>query len=264
MNSEAKTWGLILFSFVATAMMFVMAPPIPQLTEFHSFADTRSFFAIPNFWNVVSNLPFLFVGFLGLKRIQEANIPEQLKWVYSAIYFGSLLVCAGSSFFHWSPDHFSLMFDRLPMALVFMSLLTVVIAEQISIRGARVLWIPLLIVGVVSVLYWYWSETQGVGDLRLYVLVQFLPMLLIPTMLLMYPSRYSSVKGYWQLFGCYVVAKLLEQFDGEILAIGEIISGHSLKHIVAAIGLYFLLQHFVSRQSLPAKSDEFSARALSN
>ncbi len=259
MNTTVKNWSLFLFAVIATAMMFFLSPPIPQLSEFHTFADTRSFFGIPNFWNVVSNIPFFIVGYLGLKQLGSANIPEKLKLTYQTIYFGALLICAGSSFFHWHPDHFSLMFDRLPMTFVFMSLLTVVIAEQVSEWGAKILWIPLMMIGIVSVIYWYWSESQGVGDLRLYVLVQFLPMLLIPAMLLMYPSRYSSTKGYWLLFAFYVVAKLFEQFDGEILAIGEIISGHSLKHILAAVGLFYLLRHFVSRNHRLQKSNEWKA-----
>jgi hypothetical protein len=250
MNKNFKTWSLIIFSVIATVIMFTLVAPIPQLIEFHTFSDTRHFYGIPNFANVISNLPFLMVGYIGLRQLRVANIPSNLKLPYITIYLGSLLIYIGSSFFHWHPDHFSLLFDRLPMTLVFMSLLTVVIAEQVSERGARVLWIPLLFVGVASVVYWYWSETQGVGDLRLYVLVQFLPMLLIPVMVLIYPSKYSSTKGYWQLFGCYLLAKLFEEFDREIFEVLGIVSGHTLKHIVAAVGLYLLLRHFITRKTL--------------
>ena len=37
----------------------------------------------------------------------------------------------------------------------------------------------------------------------------------------------------------YVAAKLLEHFDGQIFATLSVISGHSLKHVAAAIGVYF-------------------------
>jgi hypothetical protein len=250
MSVTLKTGSMVLLAGLVSAILFLCVPPISQMPEFHSFADNRSVFGIPNFWNVVSNFPFLIVGFLGAKHLQQARLPTRLTLIYKTIFWGVILVFAGSSFFHWEPNIFSLMFDRLPMTLVFMSLLTVVIAEYVSERGAQVLWIPLLTIGIVSVVYWYWSETQNAGDLRLYLLVQFLPMLLIPIMLLCFSTKYSSSKGYWQLLACYVVAKLAEHYDRALLDWSGFISGHSIKHIVAAVGLYYLLKHFLTRKDL--------------
>src|SRR5215472_12695351 len=52
-----------LAAIAVLAMLFV--PPIHQDPAYHHFADQRTLFGIPNFFNVVSNLPFLFVAIWG-------------------------------------------------------------------------------------------------------------------------------------------------------------------------------------------------------
>ena len=92
-----------------------------------------------------------------------------------------------------------------------------------------------MILGVCSVLYWSWTEAQGRGDLRPYALVQFLPMLLMPLILLMYPQRY--IRTSWLVWAVllYVLAKALEYFDRGIYAATGFMSGHALKHLAAAL-----------------------------
>jgi len=101
------------------------------------------------------------------------------------------------------------------------------------------------------VLYWQWTEASGAWDLRFYALVQFLPILLIPLMLLMYGPNFSKVSGYWWLLLFYVVAKVLEYYDSDIFNLSSgLISGHSIKHMSAALGLYILLSTYKERSSL--------------
>lgn len=50
----------------------------------------------------------------------------------------------------------------------------------VSLRAGKLFIIPLIFAGVTSVMHWYISESQGQGDLRLYVPVQFYPLLIIP------------------------------------------------------------------------------------
>ncbi len=121
------------------------------------------------------------------------------------------------------------------MTLGFMGFVAIIIGEHISLPAAKWLLLPLLIVGAGSVVYWDITEAHGSGDLRPYAIVQFLPMLLIPLILLMYRSAFDSVIFYWLVIALYVLSKLFEYFDNDVYAFGEIISGHSLKHFVAAI-----------------------------
>ena len=62
--------------FAVTALIAVaglLLPRIPQPQSYHVFADQRSFLGIPNFANVVSNIPFAVVGLWGLVFLLRSN-----------------------------------------------------------------------------------------------------------------------------------------------------------------------------------------------
>ena len=134
------------------------------------------------------------------------------------------------------------------MTIAIMALVSIVIGEFVSIRWAAMLLFPLVIIGILSVLYWYWTETTGHGDLRPYILVQFLPMIALPIILVCFESGFTKTSGYWLLLSAYVFAKIFEHFDGEILLATGVISGHTLKHLAAAAGIYLLLVSFRRRR----------------
>lgn len=224
--------------------------PIAQDPGYHSFSDQRTLLEVPNFWNVMSNLPFLLVGMLGLYRLVRSaslNTINELKPAYALFFAAVAWVALGSAYYHWTPNNISLVWDRLPMTVAFMALFSIIIGEYSSVTvGKKVLW-PLVLIGVISVFYWFATERQGAGDLRLYALVQFLPMLLIPIVLVSGDSRYDSAWGYWALLGAYVIAKVLEHFDTIIFGEHHFISGHSLKHVAAAFGIMLLLDYYSRR-----------------
>lgn len=229
---------------IALAMVVALAVhgPIPQDPGYHHFADTRALSGVPNFWNVASNLPFLLVGIAGVRWVLRALpvLPPALQPAYLVLFLGVALVGLGSAWYHLHPSNDTLLWDRLPMTLAFTALFAIILGEHVAPRfGPRLLW-PMLVAGVLSVLYWHATERAGVGDLRPYALVQFLPVVLIPVILLLYPRPGSA--GLWIALGAYVAAKLLEQFDVQVYAaLAGIVSGHSLKHVVAALGMWALL-----------------------
>ena len=236
--------GLVVVSTVA--IFFI--DRIPQDPNYHQFVDNIGQFFIPNFWNVVSNVPFFVVGLLGLIYMPRIHHISGLTVAYRLWFFGVAMVAFGSGYYHWQPSNDTLLWDRLPMTVAFMSLFAIIIAEFVSQRIAkRLLW-PMVIMGVASVIYWLWSESVSAGDLRFYALIQFLPMLLIPLILCLYRSRFTHSSGYWWLLLFYVVAKILEYFDGQIYQLtDQIMSGHALKHVAAAIGVWLLLLSYKKR-----------------
>jgi hypothetical protein len=228
--------------------MFI--PPIPQDPGYHLFADSRTFLSVPNFWNVASNVPFVLVGLAGLLFMQKGNrhgFSNALRPAYVVFFAGVLLTGFGSAWYHLAPDNRTLVWDRLPMTLAFMGLFTIVIGEHISERAARKLLLALLAAGAASVLYWAVSETRGGGDLRPYVLVQFLPLILIPLILFMYRSQFDRTAFIWWVVVAYATSKLFEHYDHGIFGLGGIVSGHSLKHLVAALAPLILLYGFSTR-----------------
>ncbi|HEX2339074.1 MAG TPA: hypothetical protein VHI98_01215 [Vicinamibacterales bacterium] len=240
---------------LATIAAAVMWPPIRQSPDYHLFADTRSLLGIPNGLDVVSNLPFAIVGALGLMTTfsrRAAFSDRWERWPYAALFGGVALTSLGSGYYHLAPDNARLVWDRLPMSIGFMGLLTALLAERVSLAVGRWLFVPLLVAGAAGVFYWYWSELQNAGDLRLYVVVQFGSLLWIVLLLVLYPARYSGTAYLVTGLAAYGVGKAFELADHQIFSVGRIVSGHTLKHLVAAAGVACLIVMLRRRRVIEA------------
>jgi hypothetical protein len=214
----------------------LLLPPIPQDQSYHQFADQRAIFGIPNFWNVVSNLPFLAVGAAGLWRFR--NDPATI-----VLFLGIFLTGIGSSYYHWNPNDRTLFWDRLPMTLAFAAILALVVAERVNTRAGAILLWPALAIGVFSLLLWLWTD-----DLRLYFWVQFFPGLALLLLFLLYPPKYTGTY-YWIIaVGLYTLAKVFEFSDYAIFSAGFLLSGHTLKHLSAAAACFAILRYFETRR----------------
>lgn len=240
-NHAAAVLSLLVAA--AATVVFVL-PPIPQDPAYHVFADQRTLLGVANFWNVVTNLPFALVGWLGLRFLtgkRSDGVPQALRPVYAAFFLGALALGCGSAYYHVQPNNDTLLWDRLPMTVSFMAFFCAVVAETVSPRlGKRLLW-PLLAAGALSVIYWHATEAVGRGDLRPYGLVQFLPMLLTPWLLALFPAAAPGRGYWWAVVGLYGASKLAELLDGWLYGLSAGFSGHSLKHLLAAFGMYCFL-----------------------
>jgi hypothetical protein len=226
-----------LFGLAAISLLALMlVPPIPQSQIYHGFADRRTLLGIPNFWNVVSNLPFILVGALGLWKVRHG--------LSAGIFFlGVLLTGFTSSYYHWAPNDWGLFWDRLPMTFAFMAILANVIEERIDERVGQLLLWPLVALGVLSLLIW-----MRVDDLRLYGWVQFFPCIALPLMFWLFPPKYSGTYYWFIAAGFYAIAKFLEHYDAKIYAALGVMSGHPLKHVAAACACYAIYLAFRKRK----------------
>jgi hypothetical protein len=199
-----------------------------------------------NFANVISNLPFVIVGLIGIVSVKRSVAPPNIAVIYISLFAGIILTGFGSAYYHGYPDNNTLVFDRLPMTIVFMSLLAAVAGESIDARIGVFGLAPLLLTGIASVLWWRHTERAGAGDLRLYVLVQYYPMILIPAIIILFPPPAGRLSWLPLLYAAawYGIAKVLEQFDCNIYSALGFVSGHSLKHLAAAISTWFLVKRF--------------------
>jgi hypothetical protein len=247
----------ILAIAVAGAVLAVMSsPPIPQALDYHAMADQRPLSGIPNSLNVLSNVPFAIVGLLGLAEVfgwRRRPVPfadRWERWPYAALFAGVALTALGSSYYHLAPDNARLVWDRLPMAVGFMGLLTALLAERVSLTAGKWLFLPLLAAGAASVGYWYWSELQNTGDLRPYLLVQFGSLLVVVLLLALYPARHPGTRYLVTGLAAYAAAKGLEIADRPIFALGHVVSGHTLKHLAAAAGVACLVAMLRARKTI--------------
>lgn len=255
-GSPDKIRVLIGFALLAVVGTYLLIPAVPQDPSYHQFADRNTRLGVPNFWDVITNLPFLLVGVVGIRALHrgELTILPELRSGYQAFFIGVALVGPGSMYYHLSPGNATLVWDRLPMTIAFMAMLAFVIGEYVSVPAGRLLLWPLLVIGMISVLYWHSTELLGRGDLRLYALVQFLPLLLIPAILLLFRSAFTHAASLWTLLGVYALAKLAEYLDEPIFRLLPL-SGHSIKHLLAAAGVYWFLLGLRRRGLNPDRCD---------
>jgi len=228
------------FTICCVIAVFTL-PAVSQDPAYHQFADNRTFFNIPNFYNVISNIPFIIIGLFGLIHFFKTETMMFANLARVTLYTGVVLIGFGSGYYHLKPSNFSLVWDRVPMAIVFMSFFSIVIGTYVNPKWGRVMLIPSNALGIGSVLLWYVGERTGHGDLRLYILVQFYPMLAIPLIVFLFPASRGMRLEMATLIALYAVAKLVEYEDKEIFQ-ALTISGHSLKHLFAAGAVLMMLK----------------------
>ena len=240
--------GLLYLIGVIAAVALAAAlflDPIPQDPAYHAFADRSRMMGIPNFWNVMTNLPFLVIGILGLLRLPHLSTAT-LRAHYIVFCAGVALVGFGSAYYHYEPSTPALVWDRLPMTIAFMALFAAVLSDRVSQALGRALLWPLVALGIASIAWWVRTELAGQGDLRPYAMVQFLPMVLMPVILLLSRAGGLGSGWLWASLGAYVGAKLAEFFDPVIFDATGVFSGHSLKHLLAALGAWCAIRAFQS------------------
>lgn len=254
MTPRFKTYTILIVPAILLAIIAFFVKPIPQPLSYHSFADHRAWLGIPNFGDVVSNLPFAIVGLWGLIALWN---PRSIKfndrrerWFYLIMFASLILTAVGSGYYHLAPDNARLVWDRIPIMIVFMALLAAVIAERVTVSTGLTLLPVLEAVGVASVLYWRSSELRGHGDLRFYAAVQVYAILILLLALLL-PPKYSRGSDFAVVVGFYVLAKILEETDRQVFAMGHIVSGHTLKHLAAAAAGYWILRMLLKRDFIP-------------
>ena len=239
---------LLISVFVIVAAFFV--GPIAQDPAYHMFVDQRRFLSIANTLNVMSNLPFVIVGVAGLLFIKRhgKSVAPHTRGAWIVFFAGIFLTAFGSGYYHLAPSNETLVWDRLPMTMGFMSFVAIVIVEYVSVRSGQRALLPLLLVGAASVLFWAYTESLGRGDLRAYAVVQFVPMLLIPLIVWLYRGKSDLGRYIVWMIGFYVAAKVFEHYDGEVYAAGGLLSGHTLKHVFAALAPASILYGLTRRR----------------
>ena len=259
-----RSWPLLALT-TAVILAAGLLPAVPQPLDYHDFADQRAFLGIANFGDVASNGAFLLVGIAGLLIVwlRRAHFERRAECVpYLVFFLGVALTAAGSAWYHLAPDNERLVWDRLPMTIAFMSLISAQFAERFDGRLGLLLLVPLLAVGMGSVVYWIATERGGAGNVVPYVALQAYAVGALLVLAARHPSRYSRGNDLYWIFSAYLGAKLLEFFDREVLAFGHLVSGHALKHVAAAIaGLVVCRMLWLRRLEVPEAGEAPGPRA---
>lgn len=230
--------ALLLLAAVALIALALFGPAVPNPLHPHDFADRRMLLGVPNALDVLSNLPFLLAGAWGLWSLRGAPRGElyAVQRACAGLFFVGLMVtAAGSSWYHLMPNDLGLAVDRAAMSVAFAGLLALLAAARVSDRAGVTMAVGLLLLGPASV--WHWFAT---GNVLPWAVVQFGGMALVLVVLFAGADRLATlpVRWGWVLLA-YALAKLAEVNDHAILqATGELLSGHTLKHVVAAFAAW--------------------------
>ncbi len=245
-TAPSRAWWLGLAALLLFAAL-ALHGPVAQWDNYHAFADTRVWLGIPHAADVLSNLPFLIVGVWGLWRLSRSALDWPSRRAWQLLCVALLFTTGGSAVYHWAPDNAALVFDRIPIAWACVALTSALLTEHVDARWAE---LRVLAAGVVlatcAVGYWWFTEQRGSGDLRPYLFLQILPMLLVPlAILLKLPEQHAACtpsSAWWAVLGLYAAAKGMEVADHAVLGATGWISGHTLKHLLAAAAAAWIVR----------------------
>lgn len=224
---QARKTGLIA-ALVVLALAAILAPAIAA-SAWHipHYVDRRDWLGVPNAGDVLSNLAFLAMGVWGLERLRgRPDAPVGASW----FFVGLILTCLGSGFYHLDPDMPQrLIADRLGMAVAFAGFLGIAASERISERAAEAVLVLIMAVGPLTA----WVARD---NLTPWAVVQYGGMALAVGLVAIRPRPGAIGVPLGGVIGFYVLAKLFELGDATIFeATGHIVSGHTLKHLAAAL-----------------------------
>lgn len=257
MSPDSRFKALVPWLLLALlAVLVFKLPAIPQPQHYHDFADRRACLGLPNCLDTASNALFVLAGALALRFLLGPSGRRVFRdpreaLPYQLFFFFVILTGFASGYYHLAPGNAGLAWDRAAIALAFMAWFAAILCERVAPGSGFVLLPLLLVAGVGSVVYWYWSETRGMGDLRPYGLMQIAPMLLIPLLLRLYPPRYSGGRDILVVIGLYLLALLSDLSDRPVFALtGGLVSGHTLKHAIAALAAVWVVRTLRRRRPL--------------
>jgi hypothetical protein len=254
---------LVALTVVAIALALFL-PAMPQPLAYHDFADKRSLYGVQNFFDVTSNLAFTLAGLAGLVAVLRPGTcferPAE-RWPYLVFAIGVLLTAAGSCYYHLEPNNETLFWDRLPMTISFMALISAQIVDRVDVRAGLVALVPMLLVGALTAVYWIVTERKGQGNVMPYGVLQAWAVLVLLKLVVFHPSRYTHGHLIYAVFAGYVLAKVFEHFDREILELTGFVSGHTLKHVAAGLaGLPVVWMLWKRELAVPVAEPPLAAR----
>jgi hypothetical protein len=246
---------------IASTFIFILGligvGRLEQPQWYHDFSDARTIFGIPNAFDVLSNIALLIPGAFGIalvkdmKRIEKGYRDPFELTMLTTLFSGIILIFFGSMWYHLSPDDDTMVWDRLPMTIVFASLTSLVISDRWSVEIAKKVHWPLVAIGISSILLWHFT-----GDLRPYMFFKHEPIIFIVVLLVFTTGAYDRSKDYFIALGLFLAATIFELADKQVFEILNIMSGHTIKHLLAGLACWYLFKMIQNRQILEHLEDE--------
>lgn len=254
LSLTGREWALCAALTVA-CVVAMLAPPVALPSGYHAFADTRGWGDVPFAADVLSNLAFAVVGALGLWRLACLPVPAQARAQAHAA--ASLVLCLGllftavaSGVYHLHPDDAGLALDRMGMAWVFAGVMGVAVANRVSDRAA---WAGMALLAVLApaAAAVAWMADNAVP----WAVVQFGGLLVLAGLAVLPARQGQAALPLVALLVGYALAKVAEMSDQWVFDLtAGVVSGHTLKHVLAAWAVWPVLAAVVYRDAPPVLS----------
>jgi hypothetical protein len=225
-----------IFALFAAGMVLQAIHPLAQPQDYHHFADARTLWHVPNAADVLSNLFIALSGFACLlwasAQVHERSL---LAVGITVAGIGLVLTGFGSTFYHWHPTDARLVWDRLPMTIVFAGILLCLWSSATLVRAT---WVQAaLVVGAALGTVWFWVVKDSLWP---YALLQFGGIFAV--LYLVARKRVLGASAWWRVMQWYGLAKVFEHFDKGIWSLtGHLVSGHTLKHLACGAAGFAIL-----------------------
>lgn len=259
-STGTSTRGLEMGLLLACLLLLALGawgPSIAQPSHYHAFADQRALFGVPNLMDVLSNLAFAGFGLVGawrIRRLPQGAISPVQRSLADLFFAGLLMTALCSAWYHVQPQDLGLAVDRCGMAIAFAGLLGLAAATRVSDRAGQWLTLAVLVCGAWSI--WTWSISANVLPWAVLQYGGIVLMLGLGSL----AARDGALPVSWTIvILVYALAKVLEQTDAQVYHLtGELVSGHTLKHVVASFAALPVLSA-MSRANRPLESSARSA-----
>jgi hypothetical protein len=235
--------------------------PVPLAAFALEHADARRWLGIPNAFNVFASLPLLLAGWWGLRATRATPWPPGLQRAWTAFHACAMAAALLAALHHLNPSFATWLPATTAMSAGFAMLAAGALAERVDERLAR----PgaLCGIGAAVLLAALWVGWNGGGDVRPVLLIEALPVLLLPAGAIRLPGAHTRAGDWVLMLAGYAAAKLADIADARLYAASGWIGGHALMHLLLAGVTAWLAYVAVRAGSVDQEDDGSNQRQAS-
>lgn len=243
----SREWGVAIGAFVL-AVFAIAGPHVGNPVGYHHFVDERSWFAVPHAGDVLSNVAFLVAGVVGMRSLWRlpARSLTNMERAMAALFFAGLMATSAcSSWYHLHPDDARLMVDRSGMAIAFAGMVGLAVTTRVGERAGALTGLGLLLIAPWTI------HISASGELLPWAVLQFGGMAALCALACLRPLSIALAPSWIAIALIYAVAKVAELGDAAVFEVtGHVVSGHTLKHVIAAFAAWPLIAALNARRSV--------------
>ena len=223
---------------LATGVGLLAWGPMPIGTSAHAYADARTWLGIPNASNVLVNLPLFWLAVWGWCATRASGWPSWLRTPWQWFHLFAMATALTSGLYHAAPNDTLFVISHIGQASAFTLLTLGVLAERVDARFGSVACCVMSVVAIALTggAMAYAVRIDGPIDMRPLMLLEILPVLLIPTGALGLRGSHTEASTWFVVLALYASSKLFDVGDPAIFGLsGGRIGGHALMHLSLSV-----------------------------